>query len=252
MKQLIKKDNIKNFFKTKVVDFFQKNGMLILFSLLLLIISVFLVQTADNYIMQDTLNQKPTQMLIPLFEGGFGTIAFWVTVITLILYTIIFVIIGKKEFEVSKVFLLIMIPLGIMHMFLSPLGRIPDEIYHSRRAYEVSLGHFITDIDEVNDERGRMLPQDLRVVVPENISYTAFKERIDVVEKEYAGTEDFMTFPCVAVYTFISYVPQAIGIVISRLFTDNFLIQLYCARFVNLAVYTAIIYISLKIIPFKK
>lgn len=252
MKQLIKKDNIKNFFKTKVVDFFQKNGMLILFSLLLLIISVFLVQTADNYIMQDTLNPKPTQMLIPLFEGGFGTIAFWVTVITLILYTIIFVIIEKKEFEVSKVFLLIMIPLGIMHMFLSPLGRIPDEIYHSRRAYEVSLGHFITDIDEVNDERGRMLPQDLRVVVPENISYTTFKERIDVVEKEYAGTEDFMTFPCVAVYTFISYVPQAIGIVISRLFTDNFLIQLYSARFVNLAVYTAIIYISLKIIPFKK
>lgn len=252
MKELIKKDRVKTFFKEKVVNFFKNNGMLIIFSILLLWISLLLIQTADNYIMQDTFNQKPTSMLIPLFSEGFGTIAVWLTVIPIVIYAIIFVIIGKRNLDLSKIFLLISIPIGIIYMIISPLGRIPDENSHSRRAYEVSLGYLITDIDEENGEFGRLLPEELRVVDLANTSYNLYKEKIDSVEEQYTDSEDFMTFGNVAVYTFVSYVPQAVGIAISRIFTDNILIQLYVARLVNFMVYVAIMYVALKIIPFKK
>ena len=258
MKELIKKDKVKIFFKEKVANFFKNNGMLILFSVLLLWISLLLIQTADNYIMQDTFNQKPTSMLIPLFSEGFGTVAVWITVIPIGIYLILFSIIGKKELDLSKVFLIIAIPLGIIYMIISPLGRIPDENSHSRRAYEVSLGYLITDVDEEKSEFGRLLPKDLTLVDLDNTSYNIYKEKIDslvVEETEEDGTktpEEFLTFGNVAVYTFVSYVPQAIGIALSRIFTDNILVQMYVGRVFNFAIYVAIMYFSLKIIPFKK
>lgn len=258
MKELIKKDKVKEFFKEKVANFLKNNGMLILFSILLLWISLLLIQTADNYIMQDTFNQKPTSMLIPLFSEGFGTIAVWLTVIPLGIYLILFSIIGKKEFDLSKVFLFIAIPLGIIYMIISPLGRIPDENSHSRRAYELSLGYLITDVDEEKSEFGRMLPKELRFVELDNISYNIYKEKIDSIYdanesvEENIETEEFLTFGNVAVYTFVSYVPQAIGIALSRIFTDNILVQMYTGRILNFAVYVAIMYFSLKIIPLKK
>lgn len=252
MKELVKKEKVKDFFKVKVVNFFKEHGMFLLVSLILLWISLNLIQMADNYLMHDPNNQKETSILIGLLSNNFAKIATGITTVLIIVNMIIFVVIGKKEIDISKIFLIIIIPLGLIHVFLSPLGRIPDEIYHSRRAYEVSLGHLITDIDEVNDERGRMLPQDLRVVVSENISYEAMKDRIKLVEEQYAGTEDFMTFPNVAVYTFISYVPQALGIAITRIFTSNILVILYAGRIVNFAFFVTIIYFAIRKLPFKK
>lgn len=252
MKELVKKEKVKEFFKVKVVNFFKEHGMFLLVSLILLWISLNLIQMADNYLMHDPNNQKETSILIGLLSNNFAKIATGITTVLIIVNMIIFIVIGKKEIDISKIFLIIIIPLGLIHVFLSPLGRIPDEIYHSRRAYEVSLGHLITDIDEVNDERGRMLPQDLRVVVSENISYEVMKDRIKLVEEQYAGTEDFMTFPNVAVYTFISYVPQALGIAITRIFTSNILVILYAGRIVNFAFFVTIIYFAIRKLPLKK
>lgn len=252
MKQLIKKENVDNFFKVKLVNFFKEHGMFILFSLIMLWVSLLLIQMADNYLIHDINNQKPAEILVGLFSSNFAKIATIGTSILIVINMIILIAVGKKELDISKIFLMIVIPLGLIHVFLSPLGRVPDEIYHSRRAYEVTLGHLITDIDEENHEMGRMLPQDLRVVVKENISYQAMQDRIKLVEEQYAGTQDFMTFPYVAVYTFISYVPQAIGMGLARIFTSNILVQLYAGRIVNLAFYITIVYFAIKRLPFKK
>lgn len=252
MKQLIKKENVDNFFKVKLVNFFKEHGMFILFSLIMLWVSLLLIQMADNYLIHDINNQKPAEILVGLFSSNFAKIATFGTSILIVINMIILIAVGKKELDISKIFLMIVIPLGLIHVFLSPLGRVPDEIYHSRRAYEVTLGHLITDIDEENHEMGRMLPQDLRVVVKENISYQAMQDRIKLVEEQYAGTQDFMTFPYVAVYTFISYVPQAIGMGLARIFTSNILVQLYAGRIVNLAFYITIVYFAIKRLPFKK
>ena len=133
MKELVKKEKVKEFFKVKVVNFFKEHGMFLLVSLILLWISLNLIQMADNYLMHDPNNQKETSILIGLLSNNFAKIATGITTVLIIVNMIIFIVIGKKEIDISKIFLIIIIPLGLIHVFLSPLGRIPDEIYHSRR-----------------------------------------------------------------------------------------------------------------------
>ena len=91
MKELIKKDKVKDFFKVKLVNFFKEHGMFILVSLILLWVSLVLIQMADNYIMHDPNNQLETSMLIGLLHNDFGRIATGVTTALLIINMIIFI-----------------------------------------------------------------------------------------------------------------------------------------------------------------
>ena len=52
-------------------------------------------------------------------------------------------------------------------------------------------------------------------------------------------------------YSFILYLPQATGIWLTSLFTENPFIIFYVARFFNLVVWLALIYFSIKLTPFK-
>ena len=240
MKKIINKEDIINFFK--------KYGVFILFCIVLLWISLLLVQISDAYIMLEEDNTRPIEIYKDLFSKGFGTIASLITIIPIVLYTIIFCIIEKKEIDISKIFLLIVIPLGIMHMFVNPLGRVPDEDTHIRRAYEISCGYFITGLNE-EGQVGRELPADLELITKENQTYNLYEIH---KEKDYGEGNKFFDFNNTAVYTFICYLPQAIGISIARLFGGSIALQAYAARFVNFSIYVAIMYLAIKKIPFKK
>ncbi len=240
MKDLIK--------KTKITDFLKNNGIFIIFCILLLWISLLLIQVADAYTMLNPENTKQTVMLHTLFQGEFGTIATWMTIIAIVLYSIIFIILNKKEIDISKIFLMIIIPLGIIHAIINPLGRVPDEDTHIRRAYEISYGHLLTKVNEEGDV-GRELPAELNLVTKENETYNIFEQN---KEKEYGEEKQFLTFNNTAIYAFICYLPQAIGILITRIFGANIITQIYAARIVNLLVYVVLIYFAIKKIPFKK
>ena len=49
-----------------------------------------------------------------------------------------------------------------------------------------------------------------------------------------------------------SNIPQAIGMVFSRLISDNLLLMLYMARLFNLIVCVVLLYFTIKLIPFGK
>lgn len=240
MKELIKKE--------KLSDFFRNHGIFILFSIVLLWISLLLIQVADAYMMLNPNNTIETTMLHNLFQGEFGTVATWITIIPIVLYVIVFSIFSKKEIDISKVFLIIIIPLGIIHMFLNPLGRVPDEDTHIRRAYEISQGRFITQVNKEGDV-GNELPAGLNLITKENQTYNIFDKN---KEKDYGDEKEFFGFNNTAIYSFICYVPQAFGIWITRLFGASIMVQAYGARAVNLIVYTVLIYFAIKKIPFKK
>lgn len=240
MKELIKKQS--------VTDFFRNNGIFIIFCIVLLWISLLLIQVADAYTMLDPNNTKETVMLHPLFEGKFGTAATWMTIIAIVVYAIIFIITNKKEIDISKIFLIIIIPLGIIHAIVNPLGRVPDEDTHIRRAYEISYGHLLTKVNE-EGEIGRELPAEINLITKENQTYTIFEQN---KEKEYSEEKEFFTFSNTAIYAFICYLPQAIGIWITRLFGASVLVQAYAARITNLIVYVLLTYFAIKKIPFKK
>ncbi len=55
-----------------------------------------------------------------------------------------------------------------------------------------------------------------------------------------------------AVYSFVQYLPQGIGIAIARLFTDKVLLLAYAGRTMNMLVAMCCIYFAIKKIPFGK
>ena len=240
MKELIKKDKVK--------DFLKNNGIFIIFCLIMLWISLLLIQVADGYTMLDPNNTKPTQMLIPLFGQTFGNTASTLTIVGIILYCIFFVVTNKKEIDISKMFLIIVVPISLIHLTLHPIGRVPDENTHIRRAYEISYGYILTDVSEEGIV-GRELPAELKFVTNENQTYDLYEQN---KEKDYGTEKEFLDFNNTAIYAFISYLPQAIGIFITRIFGANIVVQVYGARVVNLFTYILLTYFAIKKIPFKR
>ena len=99
MKQLIKKETVKDFFNVKLVNFLKEHGMFILFSLIILWVSLLLIQMADNYLIHDYSYEKPTELLIALFNSNFAKIATTGTSLLILINMIILIIINKKELD---------------------------------------------------------------------------------------------------------------------------------------------------------
>jgi len=181
----------------------------------------------------------------------FTKIATLITVFVSVIYVFLFKNVDKdKKISLEKIFLLVVIPIGIMYMILMPIGTAPDEARHIFRSYEVSLGHLTSDINE-EGVGGRELPTRLTEIIfdYENDTYSSW---VDRVQTEDLGTEkQFIPFPNMSLYSFLCYLVQALGIAITRVFTSNLLLQIYGGRILNFVAIIYIMYFSLKKIPFK-
>ncbi len=231
MKALIKRDSIKNILRNNI-KFISFSIFLIFLSLLLIVL----------------VNSIQGSVLVKLFHGGYGTVAPLLTIISISLYCIVFIITSKKKVDISKIFLMIAIPIGIAYSVCIPVGLLPDEENHMRRSYEISYGYLFTSVTEDNLV-GRELPRELRMIRLSNSNYKALDENTHTY---YGEGKEFVEFKNTAAYTFICYLPQVIGIVLARIFGAGILIQAYAGRICNLLCYITIMYFAIKIIPFKK
>ena len=75
------------------------------------------------------------------------------------------------------------------------------------------------------------------------VSNVKYKNNTKKIYKEFTNT---------SLYSFVCYIPQAIGIFTARLLNLPILYWDYMARLFNFALFTLFIYISINIIPYKK
>lgn len=156
----------------------------------------------------------------------------------------------KKEISIEKAFIRIIPIIGIMMLLGIPILRGHDELYHWYRCYEVSTGHLTTGLE--NGVEGTEMPGSVIQIFPgwKDVTYQKVWEKSDVkIDKNDTGILDSATS---AVYCFVQYVPQAIGIIIARIFTNRMLIIAYFARFFNLIISVLILYYAIKLMPFGK
>ena len=52
----------------------------------------------------------------------------------------------QKQWSIEKIFLILGLIIGTIYVFVLPIGRAPDEESHFFRAYELSMGHFVSDV----------------------------------------------------------------------------------------------------------
>ena len=129
----------------------------------------------------------------------------------------------------EKLFCILAISAGSIMLFLLPLFRAPDEMAHFARAYQVSEGQLFSQTKD--GHTGGVVPQ---------------LEGYNFYNKLTSQTYRFFDFSSSAVYSPVSYIPQAIGITIGKIVYPSVAVMVYAGRLVNLIAYVAMLYIAIK------
>lgn len=158
------------------------------------------------------------------------------------------------------VFLVLIMVFGLSATFLQPPMAVNDEISHFSRAYEVSHGHLLskrypngivggevpnifTDLDGINTYRGYQKPDPalLKAGIERAKPISINQERL--VQISYSNT---------ALYSALSYLPQAIVIKAGSLLDASVITTFYATRLVVLLLFAALVALAIRITPYKK
>ena len=168
-------------------------------------------------------------------------------------YVISFIIYKKKDLRVENIFLMIAPFVCLFFIMTMPTFKNHDEYYHWVKAYEVSIGKLMTPVKD--GVQGSSMPNSVNNVCPKDWTKMTYREVAEKLknptplEKENQGIVDTQT---AAVYFGIPYIPQAVGIAMARIFTDNTYLITYVGRLTNMIVAMVLLYFAIKIMPFGK
>ncbi len=194
-------------------------------------------------------NSKGTYELNTPFNSLYGIISYTLILVVGISGTIIFRNANKSNVKLEKLYLWVAIPIGIIMCILSPLGRIPDEDHHARKAMAISQGNIFSYVDEDGIASDMINSKINELVTRSTDSYEEAIKRLTLAETDEKVRLSYNTM---ALYAPICHAPQAIGMLITRLFGCGISIQCYAARLVNFAVAIVLMYNAIKYMPYKK
>lgn len=161
--------------------------------------------------------------------------------------------IKNRSFE--KKFILCFFSLGLVYLFSFPIGALPDEVNHFMRAYEISKGHLVSDkyIREDGTTFGATdITDEIENVMVKSIhNYQQTFDNLKIKNNKKGKTKPY-DLTNISMYSFICYMPQAIGISLSRILNLPIVCWGYLARICNFIIFSMLLYYSLKHLPFKK
>ena len=151
--------------------------------------------------------------------------------------------------KIEKIFLSLVIPIGMLYLVLMVPYYVPDEAPHIIRAYETYRGEFIASLNEEGKHRAN-IPVDLKNINLSNLKdYRTLQEQLnqstDYQTKEEAYTE-------AQSYPGILYLFSGIGMLIAEGLNLNIVIGMYMARICNFIFFILLAYFAVKKIPFGK
>ena len=153
----------------------------------------------------------------------------------------------KKRLEIF--FLIFMIPIGMMyHIFLMP-NYAPDELEHIKKAYDISCGHIITNIDENGDSKF-----DVPIILTTgfNTPNDSYKDMEEAFNSETNYSATVKTTTSAQGYSPFQYIFSSIGLFIGRMLNLNIVFAIYLARLLNFIFFLVCGYYAIKLIPFGK
>ena len=188
-----------------------------------------------------------------LYKSNIRTIIYSVILIIFILgvYIVSSIIYYKKSMKIENIFLMIAPFACIFFLVTMPTFKNHDEYYHWLKAYEVSQGTLMTPQED--GVQGSMMPEGVSKVFPTNwteLDYQTMKELLNIKLNE--DNKGILNPETAAVYSFVQYIPQATGIALARLVTDNVYLITYGGRIVNMIFALLVLYFAIKLIPFGK
>ena len=226
--------------KEKFKELLKKDGVYFCTAFALLIVTLLI--TTTTYHGEDFSLQFPG-------ATAFGSVS-WIVILVLGISGIfVFRNVDRKKISLEKIYLIMIIPLGIMYMIANPLGKVPDEDFHARKAMAISKGNFFSHADENGEAVDNLNSKVAELVTRSTSSYEEAWNRLNMQETD---EEVEMEYSTMALYAPICHLPQAIGMFLARIFGEGVSVQCYAARLANFAVAVFLIYNAIKLVPFKK
>lgn len=228
--------------KEKIKELAKKDGLYLLTGFGLFIVTLLIATVTYNNSTQDYMLHLPNQSV-------YGLISYIGIIVLGIGGIALFRNVDRKEISLEKIYLMIAIPLGILYCIANPLGRVPDEDYHARKAMAISYGNIFSHADEKGYAK-EYFNANLAPLVNRYIN--SYEMAIEKITEPSTEEKEKLEYNTMALYSPICHAPQAIGILVARLLGANLPLQCYAARIANLALSIALVYYAIKLIPFKK
>lgn len=187
--------------------------------------------------------------LINLFKTKIGIITYLLVIILGTIYYFLFKNCEKNKIKLEIVFLSIALPIGLLYCFVTPFGKVPDEITHCTKALDISYGHFISKANSKGEAELNFSKNLDNIFSLDNKTY---EDYVDSIKLDNRNEEMIYKFSNMALYSPICHLSQAFGIFLTRNLGASLIIQLYAGRIVNLLVALFLIYFAVKYIPFNK
>lgn len=220
----------------------KKKNKIILFNIILVIVLAILLLI--SYYELSIANNK----IGALSTKSFISASIILSCISLIISNIIFI---KKEISTSKIFICVVPITCLIFMFVMPMFRSHDELRHWLKAYEISEGTLVSKV--IDGEVQSELPAAVANGVNKywrNIKYSdvlkSMKNELDKNDKKLHSMKE------VALYSPVQYLPQSLGISVTKLFTNKVMYMAYMARFFNMIFCLMLVYLAIKITPIGK
>ncbi len=166
-----------------------------------------------------------------------------------IILSAVFIFALKDRIKTEYLFLILYLTLGLMYMCTIPLSSTPDETEHMLRAYGITIGDLVPPTDETGNGGS---------YVPSNINYmwyrdgSTLKDMRDNLSMEANGDRVFMTYSNTALYSPLTYAPQAAGILAGRIICNKPYVWAYMGRIFNMLTVGLLIFLAIRISPVGK
>ena len=194
--------------------------------------------------------------LIFFIESQIGNFSFKIAALLIVVFLIFLLSVilinksGNKKKRIETMFLLFSVIIGPLYMISIPIGNVPDERNHFLRSYEIATGHMTTQKrDDVSV--GRYMPENLDKIF-NDVYNTKYSDEISNIKIHINSKKAFFKFGNTALYSPVSYIPQALGVLLGTVLNLPVLIIAYLGRIFNYLVYVLIMYFTIKNIPILK
>ena len=152
-------------------------------------------------------------------------------------------------------FLVVGLCFGLSFLVITPPFQVPDEVNHFFRAYHIAEGNLVAT--KQDNRLGGYVPKSLKTTIELNLSIkgspftkTSWKNIGEQINQPLTDlTPEFVDFPNTALYTPISYIPQALSIAVSKRLGATPTVMLYVTRLVMLLLWIFAMFYAIKSLP---
>ena len=163
-----------------------------------------------------------------------------------------------SQVKPSSFFLMVSLITGITFLIITPPFQVPDEINHFYKSYQISDGKFLSETK--NDRLGGYIPKSfvettkpflgLRWNMNSKANFKTIYHQFSIPLNE--DDKIFIDFPNTALYSPVSYLPQAFSIFILKNLNFSPIFIFYGSRLFTLLVWIICIWFAIKITPVYK